>query len=280
MIRPLLFFIACLLGADVGMAQSESPGTPMQRGRSGGAAAEVAEPSATEPRTTSERRSAMADAPIYYVIRERPRVFSKPDSSVSLARLNFREDVRVIAQREDGWSRVLTDETVGWVASKALSNVWILLDKESRDLFVYRGTEIIRTLPADVSQNPSEDKVRRAALGERGHYRIPEGEFYVCGKNNNSQYYRSLMLSYPAPEDAERGLEAGLISQAEYDAIVRAALRFQSPPMGTKLGGAIAIHGQGSGRKRAWTRGCIALRDVHIDAIWDLVEIGTPVLIR
>jgi lipoprotein-anchoring transpeptidase ErfK/SrfK len=280
MTRPLLVLIVCLLGADVVVAQSEAPGTPAQRGHGSGAAAEVAEPSATEPRAAEERRSAAEDAPIYYVVRERPQVFSKPDSSVALGRLGFREDVRVIDQRDDGWSRVLTDETVGWVASQALSNVWILIDKSSRDLYVYRGTEIVRTLPADVSQNPDEDKVRRAALGERGHYRIPEGEFYVCGKNNNSQYYRSLMLSYPAPEDAERGLEAGLISQAEYDAIVRAALRFQSPPMGTRLGGAIAIHGQGSGRKRAWTRGCIAIRDVHIDAIWDLVEIGTPVLIQ
>jgi len=276
MIRSFVLFLACLLGADVVVAQSETPGTPAQRGGGVGAAAETAEPGAA----AEVRRAAIEDAPIYYVIRERPRVFSKPDSSTALGRLDFREDVRVIAQREDGWSRVLTDETVGWVASKALSNVWILVDKDSRDLYVYRGTEIIRTLPADVSQNPGDDKVRRAALGERGHYRIPEGEFFVCGKNNNSQYYRSLMLSYPAPEDAERGLEAGLISQAEYDAIVRAALRFQSPPMGTKLGGAIAIHGQGSGRKRAWTRGCIALRDVHIDAIWDLVEIGTPVLIQ
>jgi hypothetical protein len=273
MVRLFVLFMTCLLGAEVGTAQSEAPGAPTRGDHGGSARVE------TTASPAADRRSAAEDAPIYYVVRERPPVFSKPGSGVALGRLDFREDVRVIAQR-DGWSRVLTDETVGWVASASLSNVWILFDKESRDLYVYRGTEIVRTLPADVSQNPEDDKVRRAALGERKHYRIPEGEFYVCGKNENSQYHRSLMLSYPAPEDAERGLEAGLISQSEYDAIVRAATRFQSPPMGTKLGGAIAIHGQGSGRKRAWTRGCIALRDVHIDAIWDLVEIGTPVLIR
>ena len=224
--------------------------------------------------------SALEDAPIYYVVGERPQVYSKPNSGVVLDRLDFRQDVRVIEQREDGWSRVLTDETLGWVATEALSNVWILIDKASRDLHVYRGTELVRSLPADVSQNPDDDKVRRSAIGERRHYRIPEGEFFVCQKNLNSQYYRSLMLSYPNAEDAERGLEAGLISRSEYDAIIRAALRFESPPMGTKLGGAIAIHGQGSGRRRAWTRGCVALRDVHLDAIWDLVEVGTPVLIR
>jgi hypothetical protein len=276
MLRLFLLAIACLLGADAGRAQSDAPGTPTRGGGSGTAEASERAEAVGAP----ARASGVEDAPIFYVVRERPRVFTRPDSSTALDRLDFRQDVRVIEQRADGWSRVLTDETLGWVATAALSNVWILVDKASRDLHVYRGTELVRSLPADVSQNPDADKVRRAALGERGHYRIPEGTFYVCGKNLNSQYYRSLMLSYPAPEDAERGLEAGLISRSEYEAIVRAALRFESPPMGTRLGGAIAIHGQGSGKRRAWTRGCVALRDVHLDAIWDLVEVGTPVLIR
>ncbi len=265
MLRLLALMLVYLVGAGFGVAQPGAPGTPS--GRSGGSAARMEKP-------------AIEDAPIYYVVRERPQVFTRPDSARVLARLDFREDVRVIEQRDGGWSRVLHENTLGWVASSALSNVWILIDKERRDLYVYRGTELVRRLPADVSQNPTGDKVRRATLGERNHYRIPEGEFFVCQKNPDSQYYRSLMLSYPNAEDAERGLRAGIISRAEYAEIVKAALGFRSPPMGTALGGAIAIHGQGSGRRRAWTRGCIALRDVHLDAIWDLVEVGTPVLIQ
>lgn len=270
MLRQLAFLLLFLAGAGVGAAQPGSPGGAS--GRSGGAGA-------VEPGTV-KNASSYEEAPIYYVVRERPQVFSRPDSSLALARLDFREDVRVIERREDGWSRVLKDQTLGWVASAALSNVWIKIDKESRNLYVYRGAELVRRLPADVSQNPTGDKVRRAALGERDHYRIPEGEFFICQKNLNSQYYRSLMLSYPNAEDAERGLQAGIISRAEYAEIVKASLGFRSPPMGTALGGAIAIHGQGSGRQRAWTRGCVALRDVHLDAIWDLVHVGTPVLIQ
>lgn len=277
MLRLLLLVLACLTGATVGVAQPASPGAPSER--SGGTASETPTANAT-PAVTPAVPASMEDAPIYYVVRERPQVFAKPDSAVTLARLDFRQDVRVIEQRPDGWSRVLGDETIGWVATSALSNVWLLVEKESRNLYVYRGSELVRRLPADVSQNPTGDKVRRAALGERDHYRIPEGEFFICQKNLNSQYYRSLMLSYPNAEDAERGLEAGIISRAEYAEIVKASLGFRSPPMGTALGGAIAIHGQGSGRQRAWTRGCVALRDVHLDAIWDLVDVGTPVLIR
>jgi lipoprotein-anchoring transpeptidase ErfK/SrfK len=273
MLRPLLLVIACLAGATIGAAQPASPGAPSERSGGAASAAATASPASATP-------TSMEDAPIYYVVRERPQVFAKPDSAVTLARLDFRQDVRVIEQRPDGWSRVLGGETIGWVATSALSNVWLLVEKESRNLYVYRGSELVRRLPADVSQNPTGDKVRRASLGERDHYRIPEGEFFVCQKNLNSQYYRSFMLSYPNAEDAERGLEAGIISRAEYAEIVKASLGFRSPPMGTALGGAIAIHGQGSGRQRAWTRGCVALRDVHLDAIWDLVDVGTPVLIR
>ena len=50
--------------------------------------------------------------------------------------------------------------------------------------------------------------------------------------------------------------------------------------MNTRLGGLIEIHGSGSGRQRAWTRGCVALRNVHMDELWEIVGVGTPVVIE
>ncbi len=238
-----------------------------------------AEPGARRAVRAAEHAPGAEDAPVYYVVGARAEVFAEPDSARAFDRLGFREGVRVI-ERRGTWSRVLAERTVGWVASEALSNTWILIDKARRHLYLYHGTDLVRRLPADLSQNPDDDKVRRATLGERDHYRVPEGAFFVTSKNPDSQYYRSLTLSYPNAEDAARGLAAGIISEEEYDEIVAAERAFRSPPMGTRLGGGIAIHGQGSGRQRAWTRGCVALRDVHLDAIWDLVAVGTPVLIR
>ncbi len=228
------------------------------------------------------RPTAPEDRPVFYVVDERPVLRAGPGVGRTLGRLDFRTGVRV--RRADGdWRLVegLEDgQPLGWVRAAVLSDVWMLVDKETRTLYVYRGAELVRELAADVSQNPDDDKVRRAALGEQDHYRIPEGTYHVVRKNLASQYYRSFVLSYPNAADAAAGLEAGLISEGEHAAIARAAERFQEPPMGTRLGGGIAIHGQGSGRRRAWTRGCVALRDVHLDAIWDLVHVGTPVFIR
>ena len=262
-------FLVLLLVAPLAWAQS-APGTTESR-----AAKRPVETVAEE----AEPEAVASDAPLFYVVGTRPRVHTAPDSRRTIGRLDFREGVHVLETR-GGWSRIFHEGQSGWVASESLSNVWLMVDKANRHLFVYRGTDLVRTLPIDVSQNPEDDKVRRATLGEKDHYRIPEGVFYVCRKNPNSQYYRSFVLNYPNEEDAERGLKSGLISRAEYRQIVRASLGFLEPPMSTALGGGIAIHGQGSGRQRAWTRGCVALRDVHLDALWDLVEVGTPVLVQ
>ena len=69
---------------------------------------------------------------------------------------------------------------------------------------------------------------RESSTGDKkqqGDEITPSGKFYVCTKNDKSQYYLALGLSYPGIEDAERGLKDGLITQEQYDAIVEAMLR-------------------------------------------------------
>jgi murein L,D-transpeptidase YafK len=224
----------------------------------------------------------MGDAlPVYYVVDRQPALRAGPGTGRVLGQQDFRRGVRVQAV-EGPWRLVQDVETgqpLGWVEHSALSNLWLLVDKPSRTLMVYRGGEVLHRFPIDVSLNPDDDKVRRGD-GDAYHYRIPEGDYFVVSRNPNSQFYLSFMLNYPNKMDADRGLARGLINRAQHQAIVRAWERFESPPMGTRLGGAIAIHGQGSGRQRAWTRGCVALRDIHMDMLWQIVRIGTPVFIR
>ncbi|MDX1531359.1 MAG: L,D-transpeptidase [Rhodothermales bacterium] len=267
---PVLFAVLTI--------QLLGPAAQAQSSRPAGFASEGA-PAAAASEARTDAPWVVEDAPISYVTEDGTAVFSRPDSALAFMRLGYHEGVRVLEERQDGWTQIQRGKARGWIASRAVSNVWIYVDKESRTLYLYRGTELVRSFPADVSQNDA-DKVRRSALGEKEHYRIPEGTFYVVRKNPNSQYYRSFLINYPTAEDAERGFREGIISEADRDRIVEAAERFEAPPMGTRLGGAIAIHGQGSGRRQAWTRGCVALRDVHMDVLWELVEEGTPVLIR
>ncbi|MCP6768957.1 hypothetical protein NL529_29345, partial [Klebsiella pneumoniae] len=79
----------------------------------------------------------------------------------------------------------------------------------------------------------------------RGDGRTPEGDYFVCVKNNASQYYRSLGINYPSPRHAENGLHSGMITMDDYRRIVQANDAMRLPPPNTALGGAIFIHGGG-----------------------------------
>lgn len=236
----------------------------------------------TAPGGFSGRTFSNADveaAPAFYTIDRAAEVFDSPEGRRNVVgRVPFRESVRVLEQR-GAWSLVQYRALRGYVPSASLSNLWIRVAKSERVLYLYRGAELVRSFPADVALS-DEDKVRRSNLGEEYHYRIPEGVFYVTRLHGTSRYYRAFVINYPNREHALRGLRNGLITEAQYDAISRAESNFQEPPMNTSLGGLIEIHGHGSGRQRAWTRGCVALRNVHMDILWDMVHVGTPVVIE
>lgn len=280
MIRPLLLLVA-LAGAPA-FAQAQSDEAP--------ASETVAAATASTWRASTAPSDDLYDvaaAPAYYVTDRTAPLRALPEAgSRTLTTLRIRDGVRVLdtvaspdGDPEAAWRLVQYGDRRGYVRAGALSNVWIRVDKSERTVYVYRGDVLLRTLPADVSTS-DEDKIRRSNLGETDHYRIPEGTFFVARRNDASQYYRAFVVSYPGPVHALRGLQSGLITQQQYENIVRADQEGREPPMNTRLGGLIEIHGQGSGRRRAWTRGCVALRNVHMDELWDYVEVGTPIVIE
>ena len=162
--------------------------------------------------------------------------------------------------------------------SSNANHVEILIHKRERTLLLYIESRLARTYPVALGRNWAADKT------VEGDEATPLGEFYICAKNPRSRYFLSLCISYPNAEDAIRGLAAGLISLEEHAAIL-AAIRLRTmPPQHTSLGGEIYIHGHGDAQSDApskdWTRGCIALADPAMQDLYDLVDIGTPVLIR
>ncbi len=154
---------------------------------------------------------------------------------------------------------------------KPLKDAKIVINKKKRILYLFSGETLMRIYPVNLGPDPLRDKIKQ------GDGRTPEGRFFVCNKNPKSKYYKALGISYPSREDALRGLKQGLITKAQYQAIVSAIDHGQKPPWFTRLGGAVCIHGGGIGWD--WTRGCIALRNEDVNELFQVVSVGTPVVI-
>ena len=99
----------------------------------------------------------------------------------------------------------------------------------------------------------------------QGDRATPEGRYRIVKKKDRGQsvYHRALLLDYPNAEDRKR---------------FAAAKKRGEIPRASVIGGLIEIHGEG-GRGWDWTKGCVALRNDHIDDLFPRVPVGTPVTI-
>jgi murein L,D-transpeptidase YafK len=152
-----------------------------------------------------------------------------------------------------------------------MDNPNIVIRKKKRLLEIFDGEKFVRQYKIVLGFAARGDKEIE------GDGKTPEGEFYVFTKNPNSRFYLSLGLSYPSIEDAKRGLKEKIISQEEYDAILKAIDEGRMPPQKTALGGEIYIHG--GGIESDWTEGCVALPDEEMKEIFDAIPTGAKVKI-
>lgn len=156
-----------------------------------------------------------------------------------------------------------------------VEGISIQVRKRERALEILDGGRVIRRFPVRLGADPDTPKM------VRGDHRTPVGTYYIREKRSQSRFRRFLGLSYPSIDDADRGLDHGIINQEQWADIFFANVKGRMPPADTKLGGLIGIHGYG-GRPELpsdWTQGCIAVSDDAIDVIYSYVEVGTPVVI-
>ncbi len=93
----------------------------------------------------------------------------------------------------------------------------------------------------------------------------PEGRYVLDSKNDHSGFYKAIHISYPSPED-----------------------RMRAARLGVSPGGSVMIHGQKNGfawlaplvQHFDWTNGCVALTNEEMDAVWNSVDVGTPIEIK
>lgn len=155
---------------------------------------------------------------------------------------------------------------------KSAGTTLIVFSKTSHVLQLWKNSTKIHQCLAASGSTVNTDKVQE---GDRA---TPVGEFYLCLKNGGSQFYKALGVSYPAIEDAERGLAAGMINVNDYNQIVSANNRKVTPNWKTALGGYIEIHG--CRRNTDLTAGCIEVLNKDMDVLWAHASHGSIILIQ
>lgn len=149
--------------------------------------------------------------------------------------------------------------------------VRIIVKKSQRILELWQGDSLIGSYSIGLGWEPVGHKQ------VEGDGRTPEGEYYVCLRNGNSRFYKSLGVSYPNKTDAAAALEDGRIDQNTYNRIARAIERGECPDWYTAMGGNILIHGLGG--KSDWTAGCVGVDNEVMDILYNYCPMGTRITI-
>lgn len=152
------------------------------------------------------------------------------------------------------------EEILELIKTKPVTSIEVF--KNQRLLLLKSNQGVIRQYPIRLGFNPNGHK----------HFendgRTPEGIYSIDWRNSQSAYYKSLHISYPDAKD------------------IAYAKQHHQP-----TGGDIMIHGSVPKSllsmpfsstympHKDWTLGCIAVRNVDIDEIWQLVPNQTKIII-
>ncbi len=147
----------------------------------------------------------------------------------------------------------------------------IVVSKSKRRLDLFDGTRLIKTYKVGTGQSTG-------AKVKQGDNKTPEGTYHLVNRNPSGKFHLFMGLNYPNTQDAIEGAQKKIISQETASGIIAAERSRRLPSWGTRLGGAVGIHGAGGGAN--WTAGCIALNNPDIEELWLATKNWTPVEIR
>jgi len=135
----------------------------------------------------------------------------------------------------------------------------VIIEKAARKLYLLQDGKAFRTFKIALGIRPVGHKKKE------GDFRTPEGTYLLDSRNQNSDFFLSIRISYPNQVD-----------------------RREANTIGVEPGGAIMIHGQPNEptksetyyRTQDWTNGCIAVSNSDMIDIWLMTGENTPIEIR
>jgi murein L,D-transpeptidase YafK len=134
----------------------------------------------------------------------------------------------------------------------------VVVRKTERRLELVRDDRVLKSFDIALGLEPAGHK------RQEGDSRTPEGRYRLIERNTDSDFFLSILISYPNADDRRQARTAGV------------------PP-----GGQIMIHGQPNRPKHNeefyrltdWTDGCIAVSNSDMVDIWLMTSADTPITI-
>lgn len=149
------------------------------------------------------------------------------------------------------------------------------LNKNSFTVLINKGKYTLTLLDASgewISSYPvvfgSKDLGDKMMQGDR---KTPEGIFHIVGKRKHEKWNRFMAIDYPTAESIEK------FNIRKAEGVI---------PQNAKIGGEIGIHGVWQHEDYAidqyqnWTEGCISTKNDYIQELFELLPIGTTVIIE
>ncbi|MEJ2601933.1 MAG: L,D-transpeptidase family protein [Gammaproteobacteria bacterium] len=135
----------------------------------------------------------------------------------------------------------------------------VVVEKSDRKLYLVKGERILAAYDIFLGMEPEGHKE------QEGDSRTPEGLYYLDARNEDSDFFLSIRISYPNGSDRQRARRRGV-----------------------DPGGQIMIHGYPNEpkytpefyRSADWTDGCIAVSNAAMVDIWLMTRENTPIEIR
>lgn len=157
------------------------------------------------------------------------------------------------------------DTAVTSPAIRSEATYRIVIDKSDYELTLYEDGEWVAKYPVVFGSKDQGDKMME------GDRRTPEGTFRITHKKQHSQWGCFLLLDYPNRESVSR------FNQRKKEGVI---------PGSARIGGGIGIHGTRPHEEYAvdryinWTEGCISLKYSEVFELFELLPVGTEVVIR
>jgi lipoprotein-anchoring transpeptidase ErfK/SrfK len=145
------------------------------------------------------------------------------------------------------------------------SPYYIVINKAKYELNVFDSKGWLVTYPVVFGNSDLRDKLYA------GDKKTPEGTFTIVDKKVHEKWDRFMMLDYPTKESYDK------FKERKSEGII---------PADAKIGGGIGIHGTWPhedfqiDRFRNWTDGCISMRNKDVEELYNMVPVGTKVMIR